>query len=70
MKATLIAAILAASLLTSACATRVAVSPVAPRRYYVEGRWLLAPTATAIWIPARYERRGLVRVRVAGHWRG
>ncbi|HVT03974.1 MAG TPA: hypothetical protein VHL58_11455 [Thermoanaerobaculia bacterium] len=69
MKATLIAAILATSLLTSACATRVAVSPVAPHRYFVGGHWILAPTATSVWIPAHYERRGLVRVRVAGRWR-
>jgi|GEM_PF-4970322 len=69
MKSILFPAILTLSLLSSACATRVAIAAPAPRRVFVEGRWLVAPAATAVWVPVHYERRGFARVRVAGHWR-
>jgi hypothetical protein len=34
----------------------------------VEGRWVMAPRAGAVWVAPHWERRGFHRVWVEGYW--
>ena len=69
MKRFISVSIIAASLMTAACATTVAVRPPRPGLVLVEGRWVAPPRAGAVWIAPHWERRGFHRVWVAGFWR-
>jgi len=68
MKHLIAIAIIAASLGAAACTTVVAVRPPRPGMVLVEGRWVMAPRAGAVWVSPHWERRGFHRVWVAGYW--
>ncbi|HEV7488217.1 MAG TPA: hypothetical protein VGQ65_21290 [Thermoanaerobaculia bacterium] len=68
MKRIISASIIAASLMTAACTTVIA-RPPRPGLVLVEGRWVEAPRAGAVWIAPHWERRGFRRVKIAGYWR-
>jgi len=69
MKRLISIAILAASLATAACTTVVAVRPPRAGMVLVDGRWVVAPRAGAIWVAPHWERRSFRRVWVDGYWR-
>jgi hypothetical protein len=69
MKQLIAASILAASLMTAACTTAVVVRPRRAGLVLVEGRWVEAPRAGAVWIAPHWERRDFRRVWVDGYWR-
>ncbi|MEA2326885.1 MAG: hypothetical protein QOE68_1844 [Thermoanaerobaculia bacterium] len=69
MKRLISVAVIAVSLAASACTTTVVARPPRPGLVLVEGRWVAAPRAGAVWIAPHWERRGFHRVRIAGYWR-
>ncbi len=69
MKNALVALSLVTSILASACTTHVAAAPASPRRHFVHGRWVVAPSPRSVWVPAHYVVKHGKRVLIAGHWR-
>ena len=69
MKRLISVAIIVASLGAAACTTAVVVRPPRAGLVLVNGRWVVAPRAGAVWIAPHWERRGYQRVWIEGFWR-
>jgi hypothetical protein len=69
MKRFISALIIAVSVMSAACTTTVVARPPRPGFVLVEGHWVAAPRAGAVWIAPHWERHAFRRVWVPGYWR-